>query len=477
MTMKAIKFPKMKSRKEWAALGLSVGLIISGVFLLSDSQKLQRLAVLEDGMGTCFQRVAQTFTAKMIGEDRSVYLDKGFTQASEECFGEAASVANQVSVTTIATKAAAIVNKLANEVSFFHAKIHGTDESFAKNNDVVQSSHLNTRFQGLEAIREEALSDVAGAKAQARSGVLRSKIAFYLFAFFCPFAFVMLWWNAREQSRTNQEVEVEALSSLESGRATLNATKTLIDRVLANNDLPKTKDLFDRTYALLSLEGKGGLKVKTITAQDNEAREVAIEKVWQESEQADIVSENKSRQSQLKAMVRPEGPTTDLEATLSRHLDLISGTVFTRGIRLDLNIEEEAGIRIKGKSEELEQILFHALSEAVTNAAEGSKQLSVSMKRLGGIALVNIDVQGSIFSEEILLESSKVARTKALPNVDLQIARELVQGIGKISFENTETARRTQFVFNVVEKASDVRVKNVTKATKRELKEMFANQN
>ncbi len=466
----------MKSRKEWAALVLSVGLVVSGVFLLSDSQKLQRLAVLEEGMGTCFQRVAQTFTAKMIGESRSVYLDKGFTQASEECFGEAASVANQVSVSTVATKAAALVNKLANEVSFFHAKIHGTDESFSKNNELVQSSHLNSRFQAMEGIREQALSDVAVAKAQARAGVLRSKIAFYLFAFFCPFAFIMLWWNAREQSRTNREVEAEAYTSLESGKATLNATKTLIDRVLSNNDLPRTKDLFDRTYALLSLEGKGGLKVKTISAKDQASREEAIEKVWQESEQEDQREEKRVRNVQLKSIVRPDGPTADLEAILSRHLDLISGTVFTRGIRLSLNIEDEEGVSIKGKSEDLEQVLFHALSEAVNNAAEGSKQLAVSMKRLGGIALVNIDVQGSIFPEDILLESTKVARTKSLSNVDLQIARELVDGIGKVSFENTETGRRTQFVFNVIEKSGDVRVKNVTKATKRELKEMFASQ-
>ena len=145
MTMKVLKLPKVKSRKEWGALVLSIGLVAAGIFLLSQSQKLQKLAVLEEGLGTCFQRVAQSFTARMIGEERSVYLDKGFTGASEECFGEAASWSVQATQMAGATKVAALVNKLANEVSFFHAKIHGSDASFAKNNEVVQSSHLNSR--------------------------------------------------------------------------------------------------------------------------------------------------------------------------------------------------------------------------------------------------------------------------------------------------------------------------------------------
>lgn len=474
MTMKALKLPKIKSRKEWGALVLSVGLVVAGIFLLSQSQKLQRLAVLEEGMGTCFQRVAQSFTARMIGEERSVYLDKGFTQASEECFGEAASWAAQASADTGATKVAALVNKLANEVSFFHAKIHGQDATFAKNNDMVQSSHLNSRFQAMELLREEALADVAIAKAQARSGVLRSKIAFYAFAFLCPFAFLMLWWNAREQSRTNREVEEEAHSSLADGKASLNTTKTLIDRALTNNDLLRTRDLFDKTYALLSLEGKGGLKVRTITSNDEVERENEIENAWQASEQDDLAT-HKPLPAAIKAMVRPEGPTCDLEAALSRHVDAMSGRVFTKGIRLGLNIEEIPGLRVRGKSEEIEQIIFHALSDSLKNSEGTSSELNISMKQLGGIVLLNIDVQGASFGEEILLEAAKVTRAKTLPNIDLQICRELVEGIGKVSFENTQDGRRIQFVFNVVQNVSETKLINITKGTKRELKERFAN--
>lgn len=477
MTMKALKIPALKSRKEWGALLLSFGLVVAGVYLLSQSQKLQRLSVLEEGMGTCFQRVAQTFTARMIGEERSVYLDKGFTGASEECFGEAVSWATQATADAGAGKAAALTNKLANEVSFFHAKVHGNDSQFAKNNDAVQSSHLNGRFQGMEGIREEILADVAVAKAAARTGVVRAKVAFYAFAILCPLAFFMLWWGAREQSRTNREVEVEAESSLASGKATLNATKTLIDRVLANNDLPRTKDLFDRTYALLSLEGKGGLKVRPVIANDDKGREEEIEKAWQASEEVENKAPIKPLPASLKNLVRPEGPTSDLEAALSRHLDGMSGRVFTRGIRLDLNVEEVAGLRVRGKAEDVEQVIFHALSNAMTTAEKTSRELHVSMKQLGGIAIVNIDVPGTSFGDEILLEAAKVARTKPLPDVDLQICRELVQGIGKVSFENAEAGRRIQMVFNVAKPvATEVegpRLTSVTKATKRELKERF----
>ncbi|MBH48041.1 MAG: hypothetical protein CME71_07705, partial [Halobacteriovorax sp.] len=257
-------------------------------------------------------------------------------------------------------------------------------------------------------------------------------------------------------------------------KATLNATKTLIDRVLSNNDLPRTRDLFDRTYALLSLEGKGGLKVRTLTSDDSVSREAQIEQAWQESEEQDQVA-SKPLPAAVKAMIRPEGPTCDLEAALSRHVDMMSGSVFTKGIRLDLNIEE-GSLRVRGKNEDVEQVLFHAFSDSIRSADDGAKELSVSMKKLGGIAIVNIDVMGNSFGEEIILEAAKVARARALSNIDLQICRELVEGIGKVSFENTGNGRRIQFVFNVAEDAmNSTRVVNVTKATKRELKERFAN--
>src|SRR5690606_6197205 len=159
MTMKALKIPALKSRKEWGALLLSFGLVVAGVYLLSQSQKLQRLSVLEEGMGTCFQRVAQTFTARMIGEGRSVYLDKGFTGAIEECLGAAVSLTTQATADAGASNAAALTYKLANEVSFFHAKVRGYDSQFAKNNDAVPPTHLNGSFHGMDGIRESILAD------------------------------------------------------------------------------------------------------------------------------------------------------------------------------------------------------------------------------------------------------------------------------------------------------------------------------
>src|SRR5690606_15044670 len=114
---------------------------------------------------------------------------------------------------------------------------------------------------------------------------------------------------------------------------------------------------------------------------------------------------------------------------------------------------------------------------AMTTSESTSRELHVSMKQLGGIAIVNIDVPGTSFGDEILLEAAKVARTKPLPDVDLQICRELVQGIGKVSFENAEIGRRIQIVFNVAKpvatEAEGPRLTSVTKSTKRELKERF----
>ena len=471
MAMKVLKILSLRTPTERTALFLSVGLVVAGIYLLSHSQKLQKLSVLEEGIGTCFQRVSQTFTARMIGQMNSVHLNQGFTQATQECFGETVSWAMNATSDRDVSKLVILFNKLANEVSFFHAKIEKRNTQFSINNDTVQRSHLNGRFQAMESIREDILSDIALIKMGARTSIAKAKVIFYFFAFLCPLTFCILWWRTRNQYKTNQEVEGEARLLILSNKATFNAARKLIDRALMNNNLSYTKNLFIQAFSRNEAESKIESQVRSQMTKNEQKRAIEIERVWEESKLRDAIEQTPSEQVVVMESL-PESVeelptnemTCELEVNLTRHLDMLSGRIFTQGIRLNLNIEELPNVRVCGKTEDIDQILYYALTDAMTAAENGKKELSVSLKQLGGIVLVNIDASGASFEDQELFKKPR--------EVELQICRELIRGIGKVEFANREKARRIQLTFNLEEKSkgTSTHLSSVTKTTKREFK-------
>ena len=71
-------------------IGISVSLFLfSGFFIYNSgsttSKKFNELNVLLDGAQTCFMRVNQTYSAKMIGLDSS-YLKNSFFRETENCY-------------------------------------------------------------------------------------------------------------------------------------------------------------------------------------------------------------------------------------------------------------------------------------------------------------------------------------------------------------------------------------------------------
>ena len=62
--------------------------VLSGFSFKYSAQNMQGLTVVGDGLQTCFNRVQQSFTARLLGQGGSNYLDTDFLVNTENCFGE-----------------------------------------------------------------------------------------------------------------------------------------------------------------------------------------------------------------------------------------------------------------------------------------------------------------------------------------------------------------------------------------------------
>ena len=83
--------------------------------------QLDRLNILNQGVGTCFNRISQTFTAMMIKEVRSPYLNRQFMGLSDECLSETIKGINPFKKNV--GKGYETLNQLISEVHWFHEKV------------------------------------------------------------------------------------------------------------------------------------------------------------------------------------------------------------------------------------------------------------------------------------------------------------------------------------------------------------------
>jgi hypothetical protein len=77
--------------------------------------------VLNQGVGTCFNRISQTFTAMMIKDIHSPYLNRGFMGLSDECLSETIKGINPFKQNI--GKGYETLNKLISDVHWFHESV------------------------------------------------------------------------------------------------------------------------------------------------------------------------------------------------------------------------------------------------------------------------------------------------------------------------------------------------------------------
>jgi signal transduction histidine kinase len=474
----------ISSKKTLAGIGATALLIFSGVFQHTVSTKISNLNSIQSGLSTCFSRVNQSYTAKVIGDATSMYLESGFMKTTEECFADA-NAFFEAELKATATKVSSAINALMTDVNWFHERVEESSNSFAEQSEDVVLSNLSDRFEKLE-MKFDQLDGELIRKVEGMS-LSRENLNIFLFALSILAPLLLIWDYAQKKKlqQRNAKVEKDARARMEAGDAIVHSeVGNIIKEALEQNQLVYCSKLFSQYHALspsvpvAAAEETVG-RLKTISLEGEIVSEEKIDEIWMESEKDNslvTVAEGSAEEVE-----KYDGPVASIDNVLTKVVDHLSNKLLADGVMIDLDARES--ISVQGENEALEQVVYNVVMNAVKNCQtnEGSNKITVNARKIGSSVCVNLLDSGEGFSKEFLTAASGLGDLEEHMPLSLKISKELVEDInGSMSFENLyEDGQIRGSKVQVVLKGAEVESKRVTsiqKGTKREILESMKQQ-
>jgi signal transduction histidine kinase len=394
----------MRSRSTWAFV-LSCALSVTTYYIFEGSQNIRRQSILADGLNTCFNRLGQTHTSSLIKSKESIYLQADFLNLTQECFEEAHVNADE-NFTNILPQMVKKFSSLSADVHWYQGKIE------SKSSDLES---LEQRFDRLESLKNEVQEEGDDFREKVSDRLAFLKFLFYLFAALVPMIIAWDYLKNRKLAAQNEQIEKSAQSIISTGvMADTSRIEEVIKTALEQNRLSACSELFS-IYQVDQMEAD----------TDNNRHNPFIAPVYEEKTVEEVI--------ELKNKLN----VTTFDYILAKVVDNLSGKIFTQGVILDLDVDEE--VVVEGGEENLEQILFQALSHSLESCTQvvGSKKMSISMKKLGGTVLVEVKDSGLGFSPELISDLKWKKTSFSSAPVNLQIAQDLAQMIkGEVSIDN-----------------------------------------
>lgn len=473
-------FLKSLSRKKTlATMGLAAMLVGTTFYVQDLSQTIKKLSVVQNGIGTCFSRVNQTYTAKLLGDSESLYLDEGFKAVTEECFGETMAKMEE-SFEKILASPLKKLNTLASDVHWFQEKIQSESSSqLGGTNSNVLISNIGSRFEKLEISQDEILASVDDFKEEVNETLSSLKVVFYLVSTLLPFVMIWEYLERRAISLLNKRVEIEAVEELESERISNSKVEEIIKAALEQNELIYCSKLF--TNYQVGQDSKVDFaavvpgQVQTVSM--NGKLEDQIEQIWEQSEKD--VSLVVTEEEQVQDL-----ETFHLDTHLTKVIDMMANKLLGEGLIVDINVDPL--LYIFAKEEELGQVFYHVLMNSIKSChdSENSKKVTISSKTLGNTVLLSFENSGSGFSEEFVRAQVGLDQKEKQDylGIGLKICDEFMaeQG-GSISFANQKddnevVGGKILLVFKkaLIEDAASteevaVQISHIQKGTKKEM--------
>jgi hypothetical protein len=406
-------------------------ILLSGVLFFSygiqeNSQKIKRVTNLESGIQTCFSRVNQTYTAKLLNEQTSQYLSQNFQSLTEECFAEG--ILNvednlKIDLPVLAKK----LSNLASNVHWFHEDSLLPANATRTLAPVDDTRNFGSRFEAIETTKDDVLDAAELFKAGISTKLNREKNYFYVTSALLVLMLVLEYIANANRKISNAAREIEASEELED-RDGIESVKIgeIIGVALEQNNLANCAKLFRSYYSHRS----GIHIVKTLSKEihalesmitpnnfvkDNlQGRNVlnkSIDEIWNDDQAALSLDHSSEKTEEF-----------NLNQVSARAIDLLAEKIFSLGVQLKIVIAEH--ITIKGREEELEQVFFHLLSSAISSSSN-SAPISMLAQRLGDIVILDL-----VFKSD--------GAANLVSAIDMKICQTLLDEINaKIKIDNT----------------------------------------
>lgn len=210
----------------------------------SNQASLNRMNVLNHGVGTCFNRISQTFTAMMIKDIQSPYLNRGFMGLSDECLNETIKGINPFKQSV--GKGYEVLNKLISEVHWFHeslVKIH-TPMLTGKNLDAPLNP-ISSKFSSMEGLKVSLMDEVDATNARLRQVQANDEVVMGAGLIIFVIALSLLSLQEFNRIQLRKEIEAQALNLLRAGQSNVGGmVDQLIERGLLSQGLPVSAQIF-----------------------------------------------------------------------------------------------------------------------------------------------------------------------------------------------------------------------------------------
>ena len=431
------------------AISLICGLSLINFNMNSSQSSLHKA---NSGVGICFQRVTQTFTALMIRDFSSNYLGQNFRTITSECLGEVTKALSSLGVQKNVLK---VSNNLKSDLHWFDQKIDKVSEMAKKNEIDISQSNVTNKYYELEAMKsslEESLvssiDKVELNKNWSLLGIAMSLVTLILsgVAFFF--------------SRRIERVGLDNIEAIAADR-------------LAQGDINDSiTDLSHQAFTSLNMPSTG-LAIETFCS--NLVRE-------NRSLEASLLKMNTMGDERFEISLDPvTKPIADFNIAFNTVLDKVQDKVFNHGILLDTDLNDN--FKIYASNEELEQFLYSLISYSIdcTLGSDQSKKVTIRSKSLGGIAYCKVKVSNYAFSEEEMgILNGKAPSSET--SVNLLLLRELIGDLNaSIAIKNKQNSTthavesEMEIIFDRAREEVSVEepraAVNVVKGSKQEIKE------
>lgn len=443
------KFAKTRS----FLIALSAFSIFSVGHMFYDlTNKFKVTGQIQNGLQICSSRVNQTYTATVIGDAASSYLDSNFTSQTTECFAEVVTLVENFK--SLSNNVLKKLNNLNSNVHWFHEALRSSGNGFnVKETD--NSKTLGNKYQVVES-EANSISEIVDSKlVELDASLFNLKLA--LFVSGVVLIVCGLWevFERRKLEASKKEVEDEALSHLISDdHATASKVEEIIVGALELNEMVHCSKLLTtyRQNVIKSFESLStytpALELKKvpmtmITGADSEKIEEKLNQLWN-------IEEGVTSDTQ-------EITSCEVQSIAAKMIDHVSNKLIAEGIIVDMNLQES---NIFGENESIEQAMYYVISDALKNtqvAADGDKKITLTGKALGsvynfevisnGVGREGVDITTHELIKELLNESNSRVEFSNYYNENREISGRKSRIVFKtmtVSSEDTKTITRVE---------------------------------
>ena len=459
-------------------VGAAVGV---GLFMSTNQGPLNQLGQMAGGVSTCFARLTQTFTARMIRAKNSEYLGDSFKTSTESCFSDVINVAqteDYASKKRINKK----LNILGHDAHWFHKKV-SESSNFSKG----EGSNFSERYYRLENQVEDVVEMIESSTEREKS--FQNQMMWTLFA--CLMLALALQgvseWMGRAQRAARVMINGRAEELVETESLDPESISEVIDLAMEEVGMSKVGELYSHYHSSVM-----GGKIKAfIKTGDSEVDEKKLDQIFEQetkSEQTEATNTEPTLKTEAPNEVetdseRPEFgeqisfaddivdnlQIVNLSKVVNDVSDMLSDRMFGQGIVLDFEIDQE--IFVYAQNEAIVQVIFNLLSNAIDSCTEsgGGRKIGLRTKVLGGVVLFKISDTGTAMSSETVqfLNGEKI---QADLDPRIEISREFMSEFGgnivskyRRDEEGNTTGNIIELVFHRVDEKSVAQTQAKTK--------------